>query len=1585
MLEDLRDKPNRTETPSIYHLDVGAMYPNIILTNRLQPDSIVDDAACASCDFNQGPESTCQRRMTWSWRGEYFLSTRGEYNMLKNQLEQEKFPALSPMGAQRAYHELSNTEQESYLKKRMSDYTRKVYGKTFNQKVVEKTSIVCQRENPFYVNTVRNFRDRRYEYKALLKQWKSKLEYAHSSADANLIDECSKMVVLYDSLQTAHKCILNSFYGYVMRKGARWYSMEMAGIVCLTGAKIIQLARVRVEQIGRPLELDTDGIWCMLPASFPENFTLKLINGKSYNISYPCVMLNHLVHDQFTNDQYQDLSNPETREYSTRSENSIFFEVDGPYRAMILPASTEADKLLKKRYAVFNHDGTLAELKGFEVKRRGELKMIKNFQSSIFKIFLEGNTLYECYHSVAKVCNRWVDILDSKGRDLNDNELFDLVSENRSMSKALEEYGAQKSTSITCAKRLAELLGAHMVQDKGLNCKFIISEKPFEAPVSERAIPLALFQSESNIKRHYLRKWTKDQSLEDEDIRNLLDWNYYTERFGSVIQKLVTIPAAFQEVENPVPRIPHPEWLLKRLSVSNSKQKKITDMFSIKDKEKIRDLEEVVEISSKSNVENLPAKNRTINLSIQITLPVNHPERSSGGKRRIGNPLKLPRGWKKNKSRIKQKQTDELNPYNLQKQYISWLQFQKNIWRVNIKKRARKIEGVPKHFAITQPTGVLELLQIAETDSLGIFRLWALINGKLDSIELDVPRIFYLNSRVPDPNENNSRTGIKMTKKNRILPRGHPCLNLYELQMSEYFFKANASSFSAMFNHKDIEGVYETNVPLIFRALIHLGTFVQLGIPLTDYDRNRPLELQNLIRAESAEPYLPKGRFESVYIYHAYAARNHLIGIFHPNAKKITCFINSPFNDEDSTGNLKRLYSDQFKEFKENSYNAEQFFEYSESVECRTQMFKTEQNMLSALNDFLLSLKSIGSGPTVLMIQSSYTSKFYRNSGVSAFREFPVLNIPHHKADNQLPALGWQRYSVIRMMSHIFNLSEFLLERINLAKYANVPVCNIESDFTIFLSDLFMSRKLKASDHVLWCSPASKPDLGGSEQDENLSFLDEFKCPELNTPGTFDKICIELDLWDLSLNTLLRSGENSGDLDIVAQINARGNAHLLDDHFIKVKDQKTPVIKRTKLTDVESPHHALIMMRKMVKGWVSEVRLGNKYASNLLEHLHRWISSHSSLLYDGLIVSYTLNLMKRSFALLLDELIRLGSKVIYANFEKIVISTTKTDLKTGVGYIQYVLASISKNTNFEHVELKPAAIWNYLVWYDTFNYGGLIYREGFENLEDLPMVDMRWNIAEYLPKQVENMFLKVVAEYLYVVQSLGDHEIGQFISTELKRKLMSCIEDIRHKRIDNDIKENSESHYSFPSLPGSTSKMKNPALEFIKMITMVFALDCRYESEERLLKRDLLRLIDVREFSEDARFSNPCEKYVLNQVICEYCNYCCDLDLTRKHAIENQFLACDGCGMIYDKDDIEMKLIKDAEALHCRWHLQDLRCVKCRFLANVLLLERCKSCSNPLETILRKEIFVAKLQVMLNIANYFRMENLKEYAQFLKS
>ncbi|KAG7085311.1 DNA polymerase epsilon catalytic subunit [Marasmius oreades] len=53
------------------------------------------------------------------------------------------------------------------------------------------------------------------------------------------------------------------------------------------------------------------------------------------------------------------------------------------------------------------------------------------------------------------------------------------------------------------------------------------------------------------------------------------------QRLGSVIQKVITIPAAMQRVANPLPRIHHPDWLHRRVAnaVDKFKQNKLTDFF----------------------------------------------------------------------------------------------------------------------------------------------------------------------------------------------------------------------------------------------------------------------------------------------------------------------------------------------------------------------------------------------------------------------------------------------------------------------------------------------------------------------------------------------------------------------------------------------------------------------------------------------------------------------------------------------------------------------------------------------------------------------------------------------------------------------------------------------------------------------------------------------------------------------------------------------------------------------------------------------------------------------------------------------
>jgi DNA polymerase epsilon subunit 1 len=112
------------------------------------------------------------------------------------------------------------------------------------------------------------------------------------------------MVALYESLQLAHKIILNSFYGYVMRRGARWYSMEMAAMVTHTGGNIIKDSTALYEQIGMPLELDTDGIWTLLPKGFPETFTFKFENGDKFKFDFPCTMSNEVIYEKYGNPQY---------------------------------------------------------------------------------------------------------------------------------------------------------------------------------------------------------------------------------------------------------------------------------------------------------------------------------------------------------------------------------------------------------------------------------------------------------------------------------------------------------------------------------------------------------------------------------------------------------------------------------------------------------------------------------------------------------------------------------------------------------------------------------------------------------------------------------------------------------------------------------------------------------------------------------------------------------------------------------------------------------------------------------------------------------------------------------------------------------------------------------------------------------------------------------------------------------------------------------------------------------------------------------------------------------------------------------
>jgi DNA polymerase epsilon subunit 1 len=1741
-LINLKKNPIRKETPLIYHLDVGAMYPNIILTNRLQPDALVTEKDCASCDFNQSG-SNCQRKMQWCWRGECYPGTRAEFNMIKSQLMTEKFPPKVKGGEQRDFTQLSSSEQATLIHKRLGDYCQKVYKRKKETKLVERESIVCQREHPFYVNTVRNFRDRRYEYKGLLKKAKRTLSAAVKSGNNTEIEKAKKMVVLYDSLQLAHKCILNSFYGYVMRKGSRWYSMEMAGVVCYTGSHIIQMARQLVERIGRPLELDTDGIWCILPKSFPENYIFKFKNDKVHYLSYPCVMLNHLVHDNYTNHQYQTLINENTYEYKVSSENSIFFEVDGPYYAMILPSSTQEDKLLKKRYAVFNPNGSLAELKGFEVKRRGELKLIKIFQKSLFSNFLKGNTLEECYASVAKVADQWLDLLFSKGKDVGDEELFELISENRSMSKSLEEYGNQKSTSISTAKRLAEFLGDQMVKDKGLACKFIISAKPAGYAVSERAIPVAIFQAEPSVKKYFLRRWLKDSNLQDFDIRSILDWQYYLERFGSVIQKLITIPAAMQKVRNPVPRIHYPEWLFKRLVSRDDKLKQyhITDMFHVKPK--VNGNKEIMNNgdSNSSDMNEEPLKYQTDLIGDMEDMIIDENTDANGRKAKyIPVVNKKIISKKKRKSdeenddnmtlddEIDDKMEDLGEMPNMETDYGAWLEYMKKKWkrqRINRMKRRKLKESNGLSYNHSLNSGTLsslfqkqtnvvmsnywEILSVTESEKPGEFRLWVLVNNKIQMIKLLVPRIFYVNSKTPytgdeissggfqiDENGNSIENLYSVTKVNKILPRSHKSLYLYEFKMPESVYKENMKVISSFISHPSIEGVYETQIPLLYRVLIDIGCITRVNRGMVrNIDKGISMEC---LQPEdiSKKPYLnDKNVLEYIFLYHTYADSRHVFCIYSTDTAvaHINIVDSSQLNQ---IPNMHRLYTEKRNDkMSSGEINDDNIFRYHKIVEWKSEVFDKKEKAFQNVQKILSKYQEERHNPTVLIIQS-FLNQQQLNENISSINDFPVVYISSYKRDNQFPALDWQRSICRKIMSHLFNVNGWLTERIALARYADIPFCNIENDCPIFLADIFFSRRLQREGMILWYSPSSKPDLGNREDDENYNSIDEIENMEVNVPGMYDQISIEIDLINLAVNTIQQANvindiEGGGSIGFESSM----AQHTLNDHMAMIANNN---IVNAEMTGNESEstdkkdmqqtsmiqimdENAILaqtfkLFRTLIVSWNNEVRdKKNRFADMMIEHFYRWITSPSSKLYDPALFSLVHGIMKKVFMQLLAEFRNLGLKIIYANFRKIIVMSPKVTVANALNHIGYVIRSTISKQLFSGLELNPTQCWDTLIWMDYANYGGITSLSPNATLDMVMNQQLRaqhivsqWNIKKYLPIAYQMLFDRYFSEYLFSVSmnktkqkySIDNNDMAIDIFNETKnddsKKDNNSKKDIDYKRkyistvltraLLEEVSKTHEKYqtthdtedailYEFPEPPGTYLKEENATLEFIKYFTHVLSLDKSVEYSVRVLKRNLLELIHVREFSEEAKFKNPCTSYILGQVICEYCNYCRDIDLCRENddtdnykdynaliaKLKNQynndsdenrmingnnenenengsennnnnnslkksnsqnnskivFWSCPECNMEYDPRVIEDRLLEIIQNKAMAFQLQDLVCKKCRNLKGDNISEKCH-CGGEYKLYIDYDEFMIHLKTFKHIAQYYNMKLLDE-------
>lgn len=1739
-LEALRDRPTRREQPLIYHLDVAAMYPNIILTNRLQPCAIVNEADCAACTFNtecgksalaskqKEEDEACQRDMDWIWRGDFYPASRPEYYSIKTQLEYENFPAVDGIakGASNGYNNKNNNSgngagdwtsngengdgssklvpfgqlgtdrQQLLLKQRLKSYCSSVYKKVKVTEEQRRSATVCMRENPFYVNTVRSFRDRRYEYKSLTKTWKGKQAAAEKEHDLLATIDAKNKCLVYDSLQLAHKCILNSFYGYVMRKGARWHSMEMAGIVTNTGSTIITGARELVEQIGRPLELDTDGIWAILPASFPENFsfTLRGDSKKRVSISYPCVMLNADVHAKFTNPQYHELVDPETGKYEVRRECSILFEVDGPYKAMVLPASTEEGRLLKKRYAVFNFNGSLAELKGFELKRRGELQLIKAFQSQVFECFLDGDSLESCYASVAKCANRWLDVIDTRGKAMDDEELLALLTENKSMSGRLDEYAGQKSTSITTARRLGEFLGEEMVKDRGLTCKMIIAAKPHGDKVTERAIPTAIFATEDSIKRHFLRKWLKDPHMQDFDLRAILDWDYYRTRFASTVQKIISLPAAFQNVRNPVPRIPLPDWMRKQVRDKSAKHRQgsMTQFVSKRAADangksassdyvaELIDLEDLVKGGRPSAVQ---SKKRSPKSKQNGT---NSSEKDGSGEGdgedkddapSLNERVKLgevqfsqwlanrKRKWKNLLGKRKRERDERLRSMGS----VPGMGFESSAKRFHASSSgssggtsaasssmtlAPRGNGIGMENFVFNTTSALnrEYWQIVEIqpEQGGRFTCWVItgVSQVLQRITLKMPRLFYLAINEGDDSEALANLPLATRRVLRILPHVSPKpLPVLEVALSEQQFQRHHREMSHVLSDPVVQGAYELQVSALTRAVCALGCVARVVNPhrsTSSSSSGQEYELSDLQFQPTAQaPYLVGdasgvSAMRRVLLYFAQQKSRAILGLVVLDEDEegsaeafdgdADVWYVDPVSTTKSRGNDLRQTFEQMRQ-EMDAANAELDSSSDKSAHpftmrsCafRAHVVKTVGDAFSGVNAALARLASStqqkrASKPTIVVCQTCIPSSKRLREKIQGLHSFPVAMLPWNDEDALFPALTWRKLVGDKMLARWFEMGAYFQEVVECARYAHLPVGNFTGDHALAILDTLYSRVLSKHKHLWWHSRSSLPDLGGKEQEQQYHQLFAHSLISgqakrdssvvVCEQGSFADVCVELELDGLAVNAILVATQ-------IHSIEGLGVAHQSEIDFENAGGS-TNLESEQGADAEESCHEAFRLLRVLVTTLFKDlVTTRNKFADHALQQMYRWLCAPEALSFDPALQAMVKRLMEKLFLQLLAELRRLGAQIVYADFGRIVLSTRKRSVHDAQTYLRFVVQTVLANELFQVLNFTPKKYFSHLLFMDAENYGCVLLKtEGDEQAGDEDADDdaadrsleivSHWNIANYLPRGIDEYFLLLVGQFIRrraeferregakKKKNLGDvpltagdgdkpgddeAEDGGGASTPLAAysqrlvagyfsdKLLRIVPEILSYNLDRD---------AFPVFAGSHLPLAQPALELVKFVAAAFALEPAVDAQVGKLKRTLLKLMRTSEFADSAQFRNPSLSFVVQDVICPVCNLCRAVDLCRDPQLfkgttaarEDEDAAADGdeagadqamaswhcprCFALYDKAAFERRLVELVQAQSVRYQLQDLVCNKCKLPAEHKMKEYC-ACSGSFD------------------------------------
>lgn len=431
----------------IIHNDVASLYPSLMMNENFQPYAIMTEHDCVTCDYKEA-DFNCQIKRPWIRKLKIMLATDEDIALAKSQFLQER-----------------SKNKDTTLNDVIKKVVKQKLKNKFSMEVKEEIeAMFCQKAHKFFSGRIRSLRKDRLVYKKAMKRViNEKIKYTKSRDPEDLkTAECKEQLFAYEFMitynentQLSKKIKINMLYG-VMPIPFEWGDHRVAGCTTIRGQKVLMSGIDLFNHFSHLIEADTDGYYSALPITFPRFVHIKTNDpneSKPIAVSLLDYILNKNTRDKFTNYNNYEIVNTKEQWELGRDQwkhepiCDLVFERDGPYDLMFTQA--------KKKYIIYDKikgKKEIAELKGSEIIRKGELGLIKKSTARIYDEAYSPpvlNSLKEGYQKAKDIVNEFLKQIDDctlpielivEGRDVSDSSIR-RINNAKTVLDALEKKG----------------------------------------------------------------------------------------------------------------------------------------------------------------------------------------------------------------------------------------------------------------------------------------------------------------------------------------------------------------------------------------------------------------------------------------------------------------------------------------------------------------------------------------------------------------------------------------------------------------------------------------------------------------------------------------------------------------------------------------------------------------------------------------------------------------------------------------------------------------------------------------------------------------------------------------------------------------------------------------------------------------------------------------------------------------------------------------------------------------------------------------------------------------------------------------